>query len=240
MMREKVFRFKQFAVRNDQSAMKVGTDGVLLGAWCSVEGAAQVLDIGTGCGLIALMIAQRNSDARISAIDIDVQAVNEAQENFAQSRWCDRLKAWNCDFRSYAQDCSSQYNLIVSNPPFFNETLLSPNQARTQARHTCSLSFADLINGAANMLSREGHLCIITPASSEQEIRLLAAATALQIARVTFVHPVAGAPAKRILWDFVKSAEFVYCQEEQLIIELSRLCYSEQYTALTRNFYLKM
>ena len=127
MGREKVFKFKQFAVLNDRTAMKVGTDGVLLGAWCPVEGARRVLDVGTGCGVIALMVAHRNTDAVIDAIDIDHDAIDEATLNFANSPWSERLTAIEGDFNNL--NTAVGYDLIVSNPPYFTDSLLPPDEA---------------------------------------------------------------------------------------------------------------
>ena len=123
MTREKIFRFKQFGVLNDKTAMKVGTDGVLLGAWCDVAGARRVLDVGTGCGLIALMVAQRNKGAAVTAIDIDDEAVGEARINIARSPWSDRVEALCVDFNDFA--AQEPYDLIVSNPPFFTEDVMA-------------------------------------------------------------------------------------------------------------------
>ena len=125
-MRESVFRFKQFAVRNSMAAMKVGTDGVLLGAWCPVEGALRVLDVGTGTGLIALMVAQRNVSAMIDAVDIDHAACDEAGFNVANSPWHERINVECCDFMEYC-GCGVGYDLIVSNPPYFDNGLLPPD-----------------------------------------------------------------------------------------------------------------
>ena len=147
MAREKVFRFKQFGVRHEKSAMKVGTDGVLLGAWTNAENAKKVLDIGTGTGLIALMIAQR-SKALITGIEIDEDAAEEAYENFVSSPWGDRLRVENSDFAVFSNICNEKYDVIVSNPPYFVDSLECPDEKRGKARHTSSLSFENLIKGA--------------------------------------------------------------------------------------------
>lgn len=236
MGREKVFRFKQFAVLNDRTAMKVGTDGVLLGAWCPVTDARSVLDVGTGCGVIALMVAQRNASAVIDAIDIDHDAVEEAQINFANSPWGDRLAAHECDFNRW--DPAVQYDLIVSNPPFFTDSLLPPDDARSLARHTQALSYSQLIEGAARLLSDDGTLALISPTDAEQAIISAAAFASLPARRITRVIPVENAPAKRILWQL--SRRDVPYREESLTIARHDGTFTDEYIALTRAFYLKM
>lgn len=237
-MRERLFRFKQFNVSHAKCAMKVGTDGVLVGAWCDAEGAKSVLDIGTGCGLIALMVAQRNSYASILAIDIEQNAIEEAAENFSNSPWGNRLKAEHADFTSFAANTQQRFDLIVSNPPFFVDSLLSPDKNRATARHTCQLSFDDLISLAAQILAPAGRLCIITPAENENAISSLADCNSLHLRRKTYVHSITGTQPKRILWCFSNEASSPII--DHLTIELSRLVYSDEYIALTRDFYINM
>ena len=176
------FRFKQFTVWHDRCAMKVGTDGVLLGAWCPLphrpiaSSPYRLLDIGTGSGLIALMLAQRlssqspiaNNPYTIDAIDMDADAVNQANYNFEQSPWAKHLHA----HQTSLQDWQSQtkYNLIVSNPPYFQSSLKNPDQARATARHTDSLSYGELIRHAARLLADHCRIALILPAEAEQEI----------------------------------------------------------------------
>ena len=174
MAREKVFRFKQFEVLNDRTAMKVGTDGVLLGAWCPVENVRRVLDVGTGCGVIALMVAQRNSTAVIDAIDIDHDAIEEAVLNFERSPWSDRLSATEGDYNDL-QSSGEGYDLIISNPPYFTNGVMPTGDARTTARHTGTLSYPQLLDGATRLLTVAGTLAIITPSDAEGEIQEAAA-----------------------------------------------------------------
>ena len=162
-MRNQFFKFKQFSVNQDNCAMKVGTDGVLLGAWCDVESAKMVLDIGTGTGLIALMIAQRTDCALIDAVEIDKSAYVQASGNFKDSRWCGRIGVFNLDFKQYVDECNTKYDLIVSNPPYFENSLKSSNLERTMARHTDSLSFDELLHGASMLLSESGIISLIVP-----------------------------------------------------------------------------
>lgn len=236
MAREKIFRFKQFCIRNDKSAMKVGTDGVLLGAWADVNNVTSVLDIGTGTGLIALMIAQR-SIADITAIEIDEDAASEAKQNFKESPWRERLHIEKMDFNEYAENCEDRFDLIISNPPYFIDSLKCPDAKRGRARHTDSLSYDNLIHGAANLLSDNGRICLITPSDVENIITSIATTNELIITKKTMVYPTQKSSAKRILWQLSKVySEF---EEDSLCIEIDRHVYTEEYINLTRDFYLK-
>lgn len=236
MSRERIFRFKQFSLLNDRTAMKVGTDGVLLGAWCDVAGAHRVLDVGTGCGLIALMIAQRNHDAVISAIDIDHDAVEEAKVNIANSPWSDRVEARVADFNDYV--AQEPFDLIVSNPPFFTEDVMAPDRSRNQARHSVTLTLEQLIIKSKSMLADGGTLAIITPVEQEIHIRTCVVKASMSIKRLARVLPVEGTAPKRLLWELVKSP--AETMEEQITIRLADASYTQQYIDLTRDFYLKM
>ncbi len=236
MAREKVFRFKQFAVKNDLAAMKVGTDGVLLGAWCPVDGVQRVMDVGTGCGVIALMVAQRNATAVIDAIDISSEAIDEATVNFANSPWSDRLIARRADFN--AIDTVERYDLIVSNPPYFTNGLLPSGDARTMARHACTLTYRELIDGASRLLSEDGALALISPTDAEGLITEAATFASLPVRQVTRVIPVDGANPKRTLW-LLSRHEIPYSQR-CLTIAHSDGTFTSEYIALTGDFYLKM
>ena len=233
MAREKIFHFKQFSVLNDLTAMKVGTDGVLLGAWCTVSGARRVLDVGTGSGLIALMIAQRNGRALIHGIDIDVNAIGEARHNFDSSPWASRLSAELADFNHYD---GGKYDLIVSNPPFFTNGVLPPNASRNYARHTTTLSLEALLNRSRHMLAPSGMIAIITPVEVELTVRRCLVALGLGLCRLTRVFPVDGAPAKRLLWELVVGDACTV--ESTLTIAGPNRAYSDEYKTLTGDFYL--
>lgn len=236
MSREKIFRFKQFSVRNDRSAMKVGTDGVLLGAWANVDNTSSALDIGTGTGLIALMIAQR-SLADITAVEIDEGAVSEAKQNFKESPWSERLHIEKMDFNEYAATCKDKFDLIISNPPYFIDSLKCPDDKRGKARHTDSLSYDNLIFGAANLLSENGRICLITPSDVENIITSIVSIKGLTITKKTLVYPTQNSPVKRILWQLSKVfSEYV---EDSLCIEIDRHEYTKEYLNLTRDYYLK-
>lgn len=236
-MREKVFRFKQFSVLNDKTAMKVGTDGVLLGAWCCVDGAASVLDVGTGCGVIALMIAQRNGHCRICGIDIDADAISEATHNFENSPWAERLRAECADYLSMPAG-SNEFDLIVSNPPFFVNGVKSPDEARMKSRHVDVLPVGKLMEKAASMLKENGKFCFIYPADNDAIVEELVAFSKFNVCRKVHVVTLPGAKPKRTLWELVLGRTDAECSV--LSIENENHEFSEEYVGLTKNFYLKM
>jgi tRNA1Val (adenine37-N6)-methyltransferase len=181
------FTFKQFAIRQDKTAMKAGTDGVLLGAWCDLDNATKILDIGTGTGLIALMCAQRAKDAKITAIEIDQDAYNQAVENVNESRFKDQITVINADFRDYCNDKHLTFSHIISNPPFFTESTGSPDQKRQLARQAKSLPFDILIKGVAAMLADDGMFSVIIPWGETLDFVRLCALNHLHLCRKTAV-----------------------------------------------------
>ncbi len=238
MARERLFKFKQFQVSHSRSAMKVGTDAVLLGAWCYTHGANRVLDVGTGCGVIALMVAQRNASAQIEAIDIAPSAIEEASQNFQSSPWSDRLSARLVDFRKFVEeDSDRKFDLIVSNPPYFSNGELPNGEDRVMARHSIELTFHSLLSGAASLLAPEGRLAIVTPADCQEEVNSCAAFAGLHLVRMLRVVPTEGADVKRLLWEFKLSSQPL--QEQSLVIEKGPLDYTDEYRNLCRDFYLK-
>lgn len=233
------FRFKQFTIRNDATAMKVGTDGVLLGAWASLDGNPQtVLDIGAGTGLIALMLAQRSQAESIDAIEIDAGAFQQCVENFEDSPWSDRLFCYHCSLEEFADEIDEPYDLILSNPPFYPEEVSSGNPARDAARQQASLPFEALLNGVAQLLHPGGRFCLILPCREEESFVSMARSVNLFPNRTTRVRGTAQSPVKRSLMEFsFRQAPPV---EDLLTLEVQRNEYTEAYTALTRDFYLKM
>lgn len=230
------FAFKQFTVRHDRCAMKVGTDGVLLGAWTDLNRAHRILDIGTGTGLIALMLAQRCAEAQITAIDIDPEAIGQAHENIGASPWKDRVEATLQDICTYTD--KNGFDTIVSNPPYFIDSLKCPDNQRNTARHTDTLDADRLIGKVAELLTPEGAFSIILPAEQTADLLRIAADKGLYPSRHTWVITRPGLAPKRVLMEFRKTPRT--CQENELVIELDRHVYSEEYMALTREFYLKM
>ncbi|GGF76202.1 tRNA1(Val) (adenine(37)-N6)-methyltransferase [Wenyingzhuangia marina] len=231
-----MFRFKQFSVSQEKSAMKVGTDGVLLGAWSPVKKANNVLDIGTGTGLIALMLAQRNLEVKIDAIEIEENAFKEAQLNFINTLWSSRLNVFNTSLQSFKNDV--QYDLIVSNPPYYTDTYQNEAAERTLARHVDNLSFQDLLYYTSFMLKDNGICTFIIPYVEEQNFINLAKDQGLFISKITRVKGRVELPFKRSLLCFTK--ELTGCLEDELVIEIDRHVYTQEYIQLTESFYLKM
>lgn len=229
------FSFKQFTVYHDRCAMKVGTDGVLLGAWADLASSARILDIGTGTGLIALMMAQR-CPASITAIDLDEAAVEQAVENVLRSPWKERIYVHQQDVCSYHPEVC--FDTIVSNPPYFVDSLKCPDSQRNTARHTDTLNAADLLAKVKELLTPEGRFSVILPADQTEMLIHMAAGEGLYPSRHTAVITRPGLAPKRSLLEFRKTKTAL--QADELVIELDRHVYSEAYIALTRDFYLKM
>ena len=233
------FRFKQFALSNRRSAMKVGTDGVLLGAWVDVDGARRILDVGAGTGLIALMMAQRSPSARVTAVEIDPEAAAEARGNVAASPWADRVEVVEGDFLSMAASMTPGFDLIVSNPPFFKETLRAPAAARAAARHDAgSLPLDRLIDIAARMLSPMGRLAVIAPANRADELDYIATLARLSLLRLTRVFTAPGKPCKRCLWEWTRVGEGVTPVVDTMTLRAYDGSPSQAYASLTADFYL--
>ena len=230
------FKFKQFTINQYRCAMKVGTDGVLLGAWANCENAKTVMDIGTGTGLIALMIAQR-SKAMIEAIEIDQEASIQAQENVDKTMWADRIKIINQSFQTFQVSTDNKYDLIVSNPPYFQNSLFAPDQKRTNARHNSNLELEELIVGAKKLLSNDGKLNVILPYLEGNMFNVKAAELGLYCIRQTKVLAKPNRDPKRLLLEFAHIKKPLV--EQDLIIELNkRHEYSEAYKNLTKDYYL--
>ena len=236
-MSNNFFRFKQFTVFQDCCAMKVGTDGVLLGAWAEAYKRNNVLDVGTGTGLIALMIAQRNTNATIDAIDIDEGCVMQAKRNVFESPFSNRVDVQKSSFQDFAARNDNKYDLIVSNPPYFHNSLKSPNLHRNYARHTDSLSFYEIISEGVSLLTESGHISLILPYEFKTSVLMHAKTVGLFAKRITNVFPLPHKPAKRFLIEFGMSD--TECVEDNLIVELSRHKYTDEYNALTNEFYLQ-
>ena len=238
------FRFKQFYVHHDRCAMKVGTDGVLLGAWApGVNGVISwlnrgqnvvCLDIGTGSGLVALMLAQRFPQAKIEAIDIDSNAVQQAQENFEQSAFCNQLSVHQARLQDWH---GGPYDLIVSNPPYFQNSLKNPDKGRELARHTDNLSYEELIAHSARLLNPEGQLAIILPAETEKDICRMANDMGLCLTHITRVFSKESKPARRVLMSFCKNTTNAPI-EDTLVLENDKGDRSRPYQELCKDFYL--
>lgn len=235
----KPFKFKQFTVNQDQCAMKIGTDGVLLGAWTSVKNNPfSVLDIGAGTGVIALMLAQRCSAQLIDAIEIDDEAYEQCVENFEQSPWGDRLFCYHASLDEFNEEIEEEYDLIISNPPFYSEDYKTENEQRNLARFTDAMPFDHLINCAADLLSKEGRFNVTVPFKETSYVIDLASEVNLYPNRVLHVKGNPTSEVKRSLLEFSFNKTDV--ETSELIIETDRHQYTPEYIALTKDFYLKM
>jgi tRNA1Val (adenine37-N6)-methyltransferase len=218
--------------------MKVGTDGVLLGAWTDVKEAKNILDVGTGTGLIALMIAQRTqSDTIIDAVEINDEAIMDARENFEQSPWKEKLRLYHTSVQEFMPN--NKYDLIISNPPYFTKSFRSPNPKRHLARHTDSLTFNDLLYTAQRLLRPQGRLSIVLPYSEGIHFHSLSAQFSLHCIRQWSFRTRENKPIERWLLEF-SSTPAPSSSDEILLYQSTGEQWSEQYKNLTRNFYLKI
>ena len=232
------FSFKQFTVFHHKCAMKVGIDGVLLGVWADIGHADSILDIGTGTGLIALMLAQRSS-ARIDAIDIDADAVIQANENVQKSPWSNRIGVHQIELQSYVLTAINRYDLIVSNPPYFVNSTKAPVENRNTARHTDTLTHEELLDNALSLLKPTGRICVILPVNEGLSSVEYAASIGLHCTKQVVVFPKPGAMAKRLLLEF--SPELITCVNSEIVIESDvRHQYSPEFTTLAKDYYLKL
>ncbi|WKW47092.1 methyltransferase [Myroides sp. JBRI-B21084] len=237
-----MFQFKQFTIQQDRCAMKVGTDGVLLGAWAPlINNPFNILDIGAGTGLIALMLAQRSNAQQIDAVEIDENAYEQCVENFEQSNWNDRLFCYHASIDELTEEFfeeEEEYDLIVSNPPFYAENYSSGNDKRDQARFQEALPFNELIESAQALLSDNGIFAVIIPHKEEENFIELAQSVGLFPLKITRVKGNPSSEIKRSLLAFSRFEQNPLIDE--LIIETARHAYTEAYIVLTKPFYLKM
>lgn len=229
-----VFKFKKFSIVQSKSAMKVGTDGVLLGSWVNCLNAKKILDIGTGTGLISLMIAQRNNECNITAVEIDKETSEEANININNSKWRDRISIINISINNFIT--SDKFDFIVSNPPYFPANF-SKNK-RAIARHTNLLSFQDLIRTTVKLLSSKGIFAVILPKIAEAIFCKTANANKLFLIRICQVKGQKNSDIKRVLLEF--SFEKSSLDSDSLVIEESRHIYTNKYIDLCQDFYLNM
>jgi len=236
-MPNQYFQFKQFRINQENCAMKVGTDGVLLGAWAEVENTKQILDIGTGTGLLALMLAQR-TNAIINAIEIDEHAYRQACKNIRASKWKSRISVKHMGFEDFLHINDKKYDLVVSNPPYFEKSLLSTNVQKNTARHTQSLSYKNILQQAKNILSPYGKVCLILPSLQEESCETAALESGLFLNEKLWVKPTPEISPARVLLNF--SFNKRTANENTIVIEEGgRHQYSDAYKKLTGNFYLE-
>lgn len=245
----KPFTFKQFKIEQDRCAMKVGTDGVLLGAWADVAGAKKILDIGSGTGIIAIMLAQRSSQmsdkmtdsislsSQVHAIEIDDAAFLQSQENMEKSPFTNRLTAFHNSIQDYAKISSTQYDLIVSNPPFFTGGTFSSNQDKTNVRHTVKLPHGDLLHATRQLLDKNGKFCVILPLIEGLRFIEIARTYGFFLTKMTEVHTLVNKPIERLLLQFELYDKPLI--KNELVVQNSdmRHDYTEGYKNLTKEFY---
>lgn len=235
-----MFQFKKFSVQQDKTAMKIGTDGVLLGAWTPINhNPESVLDIGTGTGIIALMIAQRTNAIQIDALEIDEEAYEQATDNFENSPWNDRLYCFHAGLEEFVEEPEDEYDLIISNPPFYSEDYKSDNEQRDLARFQDAMPFEDLVEAADLLLSEYGIFSLIIPYKEEENFIALASEYELFPFKITRVKGTPTSEIKRSLLAFSRIEKNPIAVDE-LVIEITRHQYTPEYIALTKDFYLKM
>ena len=234
------FQFKQFSIEQDRCAMKIGTDGVLLGAWAPIgHNPFSILDIGTGTGIIALMLAQRSAAEQIDALEIDEEAYEQSTDNFENSPWNDRLFCFHAGLDEFVEEPEDEYDLIISNPPFYSEDYKSENEQRDLARFQDAMPFEDLIEAAALLLSENGIFSVIIPFKEEENFMALAKEYELYPIKITRVKGTPSSDIKRSLLAFGRN-ETATVLTDELIIETARHIYTPEYIELTKDFYLKM
>ncbi len=229
------FQFKQFTIQQDKCALKVGTDGVVLGAWASVEGARRILDIGTGTGLLSLIAAQRNPTAWIDAVEIDDASAEQAAENLGTSRWSERMRVHRMDVRRMKS--AEQYDLVLCNPPFYAGEMDSPDVRKGLAKHSGELTFADLIDAVVRLIASDGRFACIIPLNREGELLDLALGADLHLVRKCTLCYLEARPPKRVLLELSPSK--VAMQDEELVVELRPGVFSDAYRALLSALMLK-
>jgi tRNA1Val (adenine37-N6)-methyltransferase len=234
-----MFQFKKFTVNQDRCAMKIGTDGVLLGAWCPIDNNPfSVLDIGAGTGILSLMLAQRSNAGQIDAIEIDENAYEQCVDNFESSPWGDRLFCFHAGLDEFMDEPEDEYDIIISNPPFYSEDYKSESEQRDLARFQDAMPFEDLIEAANLLLSENGIFAVIIPNKEEENFIALASDFELHPFKITRVKGTPTTEIKRSLLAFSRIKKTAVADE--LIIETARHQYTDDYIALTRDFYLKM
>ena len=237
MMANEWFKFKQFTILQDRCGMKVGTDGVIFGTWVDVENHRRALDIGTGTGLLALILAQRSKFLSIDAVEIDSDAAVQAFENVQKSKFNKQIAVIHGDFRSYYLHKKPEYDLIICNPPYFSDSMKPANRSRAISRHSQSLQLEEIFVGATMLMTVEGSLNVIVPYDLQENTRALAKSYKLFLRKKLNVIPLPGRNPKRCCLEFSFSEQKLL--EETLIIETTgRHNYSDEYIKLTKDFYL--
>ena len=233
------FKFKEFSINQDQCAMKIGTDSVLLGAWTSLEKRPfSILDIGSGTGVLALMLAQRSLAELIDAVEIDDNAYEQCVENFEQSPWNDRLFCYHASLEEFTDEIEDKYDLIISNPPFYSEDYKSENNQRDLARFVDAMPFEHLLESVSKLLAEDGVFSVIIPFKEETSFIALASQMNLFVNKKLHLKGTPTSNIKRSLLEFSFHESDI--KSNELIIETARHQYTQDYINLTKDFYLKM
>jgi tRNA1Val (adenine37-N6)-methyltransferase len=230
------FRFKQFTIKQEQSAMKVGTDSILLGSWVNIDSEESILDIGSGTGILALMLAQRSDAQIIDAVEIDENAYEEAVENFENSPWSDRLFCYHASIQEFAKELDEKYDLIIANPPYFNPYDIKSVTKKSIARQTHLLNHLSLLKSTQQLLSPTGMAAFVIPFEMEDFFIDLAKNLKLFIQRITRTKDHINAPYKRSLLEFRFKEKNVISDE--IILKNTDTTYTEEFVRLTKDFYL--
>lgn len=236
-MANQYFKFKQFTIKQDKCAMKVGTDGVLLGAWANVACCRRILDVGTGTGLITLMMAQRSS-AHIDALEIDAEATLQAKENIGNSPWHDRIEVKQGTFQEYAFFCQEKYDVIVCNPPYFISNLKSTDKKRNLARNSESLTLEDLVENSVLIMGKDARLAVIIPYELKNRYQRILNKNRLNISRETAIKPFSDKSPVRVLIEAANTND-IPCVKSEIPIKVNvNGRYTNEYIDLVREFYL--
>jgi tRNA1Val (adenine37-N6)-methyltransferase len=236
-MSHSTFVFKQFNIQQDKCAMKIGTDAVLIGAWVETKDASSILDIGTGTGIIAIMLAQK-STAKIDAIDMELSAYEQAAENVRFCKWNEQINVHHATFQEYNSRINHKYDLIVSNPPYFVDSSKAHGEERTHARHNDHLPFEELVKGVSKVLQPKGRFCVILPKQEAAQLRAIAERHGLHLSKLLRVKTKADKEAeKRHVMQFEFNPQSF--SESTLVIEKDgRHEYTDEYRQLTRDYYI--
>jgi len=233
----RLFNCKQFSLSDEGCGMKIGTDAVLLGAWTDTTNCKSILDIGTGSGIIALMLAQKSS-AIIDAVEIDATAAVTAQNNFENSPWKSRLHINNMSLNEFLKINSRTYDLIVCNPPFFNNSLLSDDAGKNQAKHNVSLTYKELVYTASLLLNPEGSLSVILPFDEKKAFSDICQLHNLKCIKTTEIIPVIDKKTNRILMEWLKTESAINCFPNTLTIRQDKDTYTIDYLEFMKEYLL--
>lgn len=231
------FRFKQFSIDDSHCAMKIGTDAVLLGAWTNIGNASRILDVGTGSGVIALMLAQRSGNSLIDAIDIDEDSVRQAGRNIHNSKWKNRIRVSNISLQEFSKTEKEKYDLIVSNPPYYHNMLKSADEKKKKARHTDELTHEELYSYSKKLLNEDGKICVVFPYDILSSVKETVLKQGFYVTRLCQVFPKEGSDAKRVLLQFEMKRKELF-SENITILQKDGVSYTPEYKILTKDFYL--